>query len=555
MTGKDRRGASDIGPAQDVPKERQGADPAVRLVLPATAAAVPEARRALAALCEHSEGMRRDALVCLSEVITGAVRRARGSGSEAQIGLRAELREDRLRVDVLEPEAGDEELPADQLGVLIVDRLTDRWGVDRNGRVTVWFEIDCTPASLRRKAMLFRHISDAVLVLDLSDRIVDWNPASERLFGYSREEVLGRTPDFMLGGDWHVAAGAESGRPVELSYTRADGSPGEGELAAVPLLDEEGDVTGWTLLVRDHTEHREAQRRLLRAEEKFRRVVEAAPDAIVGVKPSGEIVLLNKQAEHMLGYTREELIGRPADLVWPEQLRGGYAGWLERSPRSHTPEQVGRLIGRRKDGSEFPAELWINVLESDDEPLILCSARDVTEQVRLEQRLEYLADHDELTGLLNRRGFKRELGQWLAYASRYGGDGAALALDLDGFKAINDSLGHKAGDLCLVTVATTLRNRLRETDIVARLGGDEFAVVLPNADEQQAQSIAIDVKEMLARGTREHEGIGLPVTASVGIASLANGTVKPDSLIEAADAALCRAKQRGRDCVVVVGAR
>jgi diguanylate cyclase (GGDEF)-like protein len=161
-------------------------------------------------------------------------------------------------------------------------------------------------------------------------------------------------------------------------------------------------------------------------------------------------------------------------------------------------------------------------------------------------RLRHLADHDPLTGLLNRRRFEHELARHLAYGRRYGPDGAALVLDLDRFKPVNDTYGHAAGDRLLARVASVLHERLRATDVVARLGGDEFAVLLPHADragaEQVAHSLVETVRaEALAAGTE-------PVTVSVGVVLFTErASLDAEGALAAADLAMYDAKTAGGD--------
>jgi diguanylate cyclase (GGDEF)-like protein len=168
--------------------------------------------------------------------------------------------------------------------------------------------------------------------------------------------------------------------------------------------------------------------------------------------------------------------------------------------------------------------------------------------------MRHLADHDPLTGLLNRRGFSAALQSQVAHARRYGPCGALLMLDLDGFKAVNDAQGHDAGDQLLVQVAEELRQCLRETDAVARLGGDEFAIILPRETLDEATIVADKVIARL-RDCRLGTGSpGLPgVTASIGIAPFGGGEETGEDVLRDADLAMYSAKGAGRDRLAIHG--
>jgi diguanylate cyclase (GGDEF)-like protein/PAS domain S-box-containing protein len=180
---------------------------------------------------------------------------------------------------------------------------------------------------------------------------------------------------------------------------------------------------------------------------------------------------------------------------------------------------------------------------------VLAQVQDVGERRRYEERIAWLAEHDPLTGLANRRCFDRHVAEHLAQTARYGPRGAILVVDVDHFKHVNDSLGHGAGDRLLVAVARVLERRLRETDVVARIGGDEFAALLPWADEAEARHVAL----ALTRAVRERtafseDGQRLTTTVSVGVALVAGSdAVGAQDLLVAADLALYAAKDAGRD--------
>jgi diguanylate cyclase (GGDEF)-like protein/PAS domain S-box-containing protein len=177
------------------------------------------------------------------------------------------------------------------------------------------------------------------------------------------------------------------------------------------------------------------------------------------------------------------------------------------------------------------------------------SFRDITERRRYESDLQHLADHDALTGLFNRRRFEEELDREVALASRYGEPGAALVLDLDNFKYVNDTMGHQAGDQVILNVAGALRKRLRDTDALARLGGDEFAVILPRTDAEAAHRVA----SQLLHGVRDHDafagGRTVRVTTSIGVATFGEEQVTGQEVLATADIAMYEAKNAGRDRV------
>ena len=172
----------------------------------------------------------------------------------------------------------------------------------------------------------------------------------------------------------------------------------------------------------------------------------------------------------------------------------------------------------------------------------------------MNEQLKHMADHDPLTGLLNRRAFEEELERHVAHVSRYGMTGAVLVLDLDHFGSRwNDLLGHSAGDELILSVASGLHESLRESDVLARLGGDEFAVLLPEADESAARATAAHLLERLRQeAVAGRRGRGRRVTTSIGVALFeGRGRPNPEEVLVNADVAMYEAKEAGRDRYVV----
>ena len=170
---------------------------------------------------------------------------------------------------------------------------------------------------------------------------------------------------------------------------------------------------------------------------------------------------------------------------------------------------------------------------------------------KTEAELRYLADHDPLTGLLNRRSFRSRLDRYTSFAARYGGQGAVMIIDIDGLKEVNDKLGHQPGDNLIRRVADVLRARVRATDIVARLSGDEFAVLMPQADTAGALQLGEDLRAEVADGFPPDSEMGT-ATISVGITMFGGkGGAGAEAVLVAADQAMYRAKEEGRNRIAL----
>jgi diguanylate cyclase (GGDEF)-like protein/PAS domain S-box-containing protein len=203
------------------------------------------------------------------------------------------------------------------------------------------------------------------------------------------------------------------------------------------------------------------------------------------------------------------------------------------------------------DGHTIWAEVAVSLMTEADgrSSHIVVQVQDITERRARFEQLRHMADHDPLTGLLNRRGFDRELDAHIARTRRYGATGALLMFDLDNFKAHNDTHGHSAGDELLVALADGLRNRLRTTDVLGRLGGDEFVVLLPDASRSRADLVTNSLVEHIQRiGEEAPTAVAAGVTASAGFVCFEiAGPLTPEAAMKCADAAMYTAKRKGRN--------
>jgi diguanylate cyclase (GGDEF)-like protein len=169
---------------------------------------------------------------------------------------------------------------------------------------------------------------------------------------------------------------------------------------------------------------------------------------------------------------------------------------------------------------------------------------------KTEAQLRYIADHDSLTGLLDRRRFRSELDQYVSFSARNGGQGAVIIIDIDGLKAINDSFGHHAGDNLIRRIAAIMRERVRTTDIVARLSGDEFAVLMPQTDTEGALQLGEDLRSQVAESAEQDDVAG--ATISVGITMFGGEReVGAEAVLVAADQAMYWAKEEGRNQIAL----
>lgn len=276
-------------------------------------------------------------------------------------------------------------------------------------------------------------------------------------------------------------------------------------------------------------------------------MLDAALDGVITTDHAGRIIEFNRAAERTFGYPLADARGKQfADLIIPPRVRGaarrlaGEGNLLAR--RMET-------VGVRADGVEFPIELSVTRINTDGPPVFTAFVRDISERKQVEERLRFMAEHDPLTGLINRRRFELELNRQIALTDRYDLGGALLALDVDNLKHVNDAFGHAAGDRLLRSISGVLQRHLRSTDVVARLGGDEFFAILSAVDEHQASAVAEVLLDAVRGNLIHYEGHEIRATLSVGIAAITRAS-KPDALLAQADRAMYRAKERGRDRVI-----
>jgi diguanylate cyclase (GGDEF)-like protein/PAS domain S-box-containing protein len=316
-------------------------------------------------------------------------------------------------------------------------------------------------------------------------------------------------------------------------------------LVAFPLFTAGIERRWLKALAAEHEEIRASENRL-------GKLLNNIAEAVVSTDAKGTMKLVNKSAEILLGYKKAELVGNNVRMIMPEPYQSEHDGYMQRYLRTG----VGKIIdvgGRKvqalhKSGKTIPVELVIGDLGGDEEHReFIAVMRDISmEQLEID-RLNDLANFDQLTGLFNRYSLEQRLDHAIAMAKRQNTILAVMFIDLDGFKAVNDTYGHDVGDELLKAVAAIFLQDLRESDTVARLGGDEFCMVLegigqPDNAANVAEKLRMEFSEPLA--VMGHE---LDVTVSIGIALSSEDGANTAELLKAADTAMYAAKKNGKN--------
>ncbi|WP_271408336.1 EAL domain-containing protein [Pseudomonas sp. Q1-7] len=385
-------------------------------------------------------------------------------------------------------------------------------------------------------------VGEGLLAVDRHGRLNFVNPAAAELLGQRTDALLGQDLAEYLPLDLfsHPATGSRHG---EVSLE------GERHIAydCAPLLHAQS-LGGWVIAFRDISRAKESEKQL----RILQRSIEASYNGALICDATADdlpIIYVNPAFERITGYSPGEVLGRNCRfLQGDDHEQTGIAEIRHALAEKREVHVV--LRNFRKDGTPFWNDLYIAPVPNEHGEIthFIGVQNDISEQKRVESELAYNASHDVLTGLPNRSLLEDRLRQGCQISQRYRRKLAVMFIDLDGFKPINDSMGHGIGDQILVEVARRLTQQVRPGDTVARLGGDEFILILPDlAREEDVLQVAERVIDCIAR-PYSITGSELHITASLGIAMSEQGMQQPMQLIQQADLAMYKAKQQGRNC-------
>jgi diguanylate cyclase (GGDEF)-like protein/PAS domain S-box-containing protein len=388
----------------------------------------------------------------------------------------------------------------------------------------------------------------AVLVYDRRLRCLLAAGEAPALLGCDPDLIVGRAAAEALPADLYgrlepLLRSALRGQTDEVE----DVGPVDGDaryrVEVAPVSAEDGEVIGAMAICRNVTM------------ERFEVTFGEAPIGMALVGLDGRWLRVNRALCEITGYDEAELLGLTfQEITHPDDLDAdlGLLGELIVGNRRHYSIEK-RFFGKGGD------EAWVNVSvslvhDADGVPeYFISQIEDISGRKRMQEQLVTLTERDDLTGLLNRRRFERELEQQFERCRRYGERAAVMMVDLDNFKYVNDAFGHSAGDRLLETVAGAIRGCSRNSDHVARIGGDEFAIVAAHV----TPAAALELAERLTDVVRNHPvtfgGRTIHTTASIGVCPIDARAESAEAALVAADAAMYDAKAAGRNRAVLLG--
>lgn len=454
-----------------------------------------------------------------------------------------------------------EELPK-MLCMVVTDLSTQRKGeaaiqarqtllkvIEKQGRTAM--RLSETVAALQLRENALGAVSQGVLITDAEGITSYVNQAFEQMSGYAASEMMGRSPAMLRGPEtstdtqYRMSTAQIEEHPFhgEMLNYRKDGTTFWNEVSIAPVFNAAGAVTQFVGVHRDITDRKQADAQLLLAA----KVIAQSSEGFIITDAMGQIVKVNQAFTTICGFSETEALGQNPRMLGsgrhdPEFFE---AMWHE---ITSTGRWQGEIWNRRKDGSIYPQWLSIGrVIDSAGETTnYIASFSDMTQRKAAEESILRLAHYDHLTGLANRTLFTDRVNHALQLSVRSHQPLALLFIDLDHFKQVNDSLGHRTGDRLLSSIAASWSSALREQDTLSRSGGDEFVLLLPGTDATGAAHVAQKLLA-LTRGVSRMEERDLTITASIGIALSPEDGSDFDDLVKRADGAMYRAKQGGRN--------
>ena len=412
--------------------------------------------------------------------------------------------------------------------------------------------------SEERYRTMLDEMADAYFEVDIAGYFTFVNDSICRHLGYSREELIGSNfrghmakeefdKVYKAFSNIYITGNPE--RDIQYKIIRKNGTTGFAETAGFPLQNQKGEIIGFRGVGRDITQRRQMEEALRQSEERYRTIIEAMEEWYFETDLTGNITYFNDIFANIVGHSQKDITG----LDFRSFIKKEGADSLSRlfnqvfKTGKATKNFPYEFIGT--DGTVTSAEF--SIFPKMDKEGEVCGfrgvAHDITERKQAEEKIQYMATHDALTGLPNRLMFSQMLNHAIQSAKRNQRQFAILFIDLDRFKTINDTLGHEAGDQLLQEIGARLKQTLRAADLAARLGGDEFIILIEDiSDVNHAATVAHKIITSIINPLTLM-GQECRVTASIGISIYPKDAEDEQSLMKNADLAMYLAKEEGKN--------
>ena len=402
----------------------------------------------------------------------------------------------------------------------------------------------------------FDRAPEAIITLDRDARVIDWNPAAERIFGWKREEVIGRPHPLVndenretFEVDFRRMLDGQTYRAHETRCRRRDGSFVELSFFNVPLLDEQGRVLGMTGIMVDRTEIKA----LIEQLHTLSLAVEQSPNLVFITDRYHAIQYANARFREATGYTREEINGKSADILKSSMTPRETTDALQQALDAGV-EFRGELVNRRKNGDSFTVACHITPIrdEADNVTHFVCHQEDISHLQKLREAVTFHSSHDPLTGLYNRAAFEQALSELVEGAAESSTVHAVACIDIDQAEVIAAKFGLDTIHQVVRQVSERIAEVTRRSDVAARIGDDEFGILIKFCRPQQGERLAESIIKSVNGMSVEADGGSIKPTVSIGLAPIDRNSENAAAVLADARSACVLAKKRGRNCCVTL---